>query len=359
MQEDVYKQMFQAMAKRGGGYTGVDLPEFYDMVEELFTPEEAAANNAMPKGLFSAAQLAETLGKGERETTALLEAMADKGLCFSAVIDHRRLYAASRFLPGIFEFQFMRGTTTDRDRRIARVIHDYKQAVDALTGPTEIRYPGTRVIPVQEHIGDPSTVHTCRQMETYIRENEDISLSTCYCRHEAKLIDPKDDCGKPDDVCMQFGLGARYMIERGMGRRVTKEEARKVVKRAEEAGLVHCTVNSQDIDFICNCCSCHCVILRPVLQQPKPGLVLYSGFGPRFDGDLCTACGTCVDMCPTRALTLEEGELPRVDPDRCIGCSLCASNCPSQAVFMEERANMPLPPENMKALSQALKAAGG
>ena len=54
MNKEVYKQLLEVMKKRGGGYAGADIPEFYKMVEVLFTPEEAAVNNAMPEGRFIA-----------------------------------------------------------------------------------------------------------------------------------------------------------------------------------------------------------------------------------------------------------------------------------------------------------------
>ena len=44
MSKEVYKELLEVMKKRGGGYSGMDIPEFYDLVEELFTPEEAEIN---------------------------------------------------------------------------------------------------------------------------------------------------------------------------------------------------------------------------------------------------------------------------------------------------------------------------
>jgi hypothetical protein len=43
MDDDVYKKLCAEMARRGGRYPGKDIPEFYDLTKELFTPEEAAA----------------------------------------------------------------------------------------------------------------------------------------------------------------------------------------------------------------------------------------------------------------------------------------------------------------------------
>ena len=37
MSKKVYKELLEVMKKRGGGYSGKDIPEFYELVEELFT----------------------------------------------------------------------------------------------------------------------------------------------------------------------------------------------------------------------------------------------------------------------------------------------------------------------------------
>ena len=49
MGQQVYQELFEVMKNRRGPYTGVEVPEFYPMVEELFTPQEAEVNNVMPR----------------------------------------------------------------------------------------------------------------------------------------------------------------------------------------------------------------------------------------------------------------------------------------------------------------------
>ena len=41
MTQKVYQEMLEVMAGRGGMYAGMDTPEFYELMETLFTPEEA------------------------------------------------------------------------------------------------------------------------------------------------------------------------------------------------------------------------------------------------------------------------------------------------------------------------------
>lgn len=135
-----------------------------------------------------------------------------------------------------------------------------------------------------------------------------------------------------------------------------KEEALEILNLAEKAGLVHCTNNRQDIDFLCNCCACHCVILKNAKAYPKPGLAVNSGFQPVWQAGRCTACETCIERCPMDALQMETEALPQLNLDLCIGCGVCATGCPVEAIEMDQRRGIPTPPVDRKALKAAMKA---
>jgi Pyruvate/2-oxoacid:ferredoxin oxidoreductase delta subunit len=324
---------------------------------ELFTPEEAEVCISQPRGLHPAAAIAEEMGKDSKEVAPLLEGMADKGLCFSLRKGHETLFGGLTLVPGILEYQFMRGTNTDKDRKIARLIRRFKEAFDARLGPPDESFPSSRVIPVDRKIKAGNSIHTYDQVLSYIDKYDPLAVATCYCRHQARLIDETSHCGSPDEVCMQFGPNAQFVIDRGMGRRISKDEARDILRLSEEAGLVHATHNRQEIDWLCNCCSCHCVLLKTALSQPKPGLAMNSGFQPRIMDDLCTACETCIDRCPMNALFMAESDTPQLDPDRCIGCGVCATGCPEDAIELEVREEIEVPPLDRKAYKEAKKAA--
>lgn len=349
------------MSRRGLGGRSADVPEYQTMLHVLFNPEEAEVQNAMPPDRFTAADVATKMGKGVSDVTRVLEAMADKGLCQSYLRNGARFYFGPPLMPGIFEFQFMRGTSTERDHQIARAINAYRKAAASSGLPTPVVYPGSRVIPVGRAVQAQASVQTYDQVMEYINTSDPIAVATCYCRHEARLIDEKDNCGMPMEVCMPFRASAEYVIERKIGRQVDKQEAMDIMRRSEEAGLVHACVNTQRLDFICNCCACHCAMLQGALRQPKPGLAMLHSFVPAVSAETCTLCGVCVDRCPTDALSINGGEVPARDDDRCIGCGVCASGCGENAIALVARDRLFTPPVDRRALGETImkRRAGG
>ena len=50
--------------------------------------------------------------------------------------------------------------------------------------------------------------------------------------------------------------------------------------------------------------------------------------------DDCIACGTCIDECPSGAIS--EGDKYSIDPEACTECGTCASVCPNEAISWAE-----------------------
>ncbi len=362
MADSVYEGLTDALSLRGGALPVLKCGEFFALLEELFTPDEAEVATKMPVGPVTAEQLSLAgAGKDSAQVGSVLEALANKGIVFSAEKDGARIYTLMPVIPGIFEMQFMKGEVNERNRRLARLFDDYF-AVASRVAAEKVKsasgsgagFPFARVIAVEQEIPAGVTVHSYDRVSEYIEQAEHISVSVCYCRHHGELLG--DSCDKPNDVCMTFGRQAKYVAERGFGRSVSKEEAREVLDRSEEAGLIHCSSNTSEyVSFICNCCSCHCGIIRSV----KSGIIpmgAVSSFIVTVDEDECSGCGSCVDRCQMEALTLN-GDLVIRTAERCIGCGLCISVCPTEALKMDLREGAQVPPQTQRALRQSMISA--
>ena len=355
MTEAVYEKLADKLSSLGGSIPAVKCREFFALTEELFTPEEAELAIKMPPNTVSADILAKDIDGDAKEVESLLETMIDKGLVLSRDHDEVRIYSLMVLVPGIFEMQFMKGEVNDRTRKLARLFEDYFNAVmqPSAAAPTGFAaFPFARVIPVEEEIPAGVEIHPYDRVSEYISQADYIAVSICYCRHHGELLG--NPCDKPKDVCMSFGPNAKFLDERGFGRRVSREEALDILDRSEEAGLVHCSSNiGKYIDFICNCCGCHCGILQSIKNAAIPSMAAVSSFIMTVDEDKCTGCEACVDVCQMDALTMEGDTVVR-SRERCIGCGICMSVCPTDALKLEPREGAPVPPLNRQEFNVAM-----
>ncbi len=59
---------------------------------------------------------------------------------------------------------------------------------------------------------------------------------------------------------------------------------------------------------------------------------MHSDYHPVLNKKLCTRCGVCADICPTKAATISEPNYPVYDLKKCIGCAQCIAMCPEMAL---------------------------
>jgi len=157
MVEAIYDKLAAALNARGTYVPAVTCKEFYDLAEFLFTPEEAAIACAMPIEYSTVDEIAANLGtKDVKKLAAQLETMGDKGLIHIKEAGGKKLYEGLPFVPGLFEFQLMKGIVDERSKKWAVLLNDYSKAVkrEFMSGkPPKIEKsaPG-RKVPVEKEI---------------------------------------------------------------------------------------------------------------------------------------------------------------------------------------------------------------
>ena len=310
------------------------------ILQEIFTPEEASLAIRLPAQPAALSELSGRTGMPEQVLGAILERMARKGTVFSLERDGRTEYSAIPFVPGIAEFQLMRGEGSDREKKFAALFEEFEKKMSALLTPEMMGQlegmtgsPFARVIPVEEEVCSISQIFPYEKVCQLIEQEDCFAVAKCYCRHHADLMGrPCKVKGVPEVGCMSFGDVARFVVKRGFGREASREEARQILDGCEKAGLVHCTNNVSNLmTFICNCCGCCCGILRMVVKYNHPRALAQSNFFVQARPEDCSGCGDCVERCQVQALALEDLTV-RVDSSRCIGCGVCSTGCPTGAL---------------------------
>ncbi|MFN2219606.1 MAG: ATP-binding protein [Anaerolineae bacterium] len=185
------------------------------------------------------------------------------------------------------------------------------------------------------------TVMLLGEIEGMIEAAEHVVVQPCDCRRLGQY------CERPVETCIWLDDGALEALERGYGRRLSKEEAIQVVRRADKAGLMH-TADSEwrerGLHAICNCCACDCYPFRAAQALGSKGAWPRSRYVAAYDRERCNLCGACIRRCHFEAfyhngvtVTVDGKEKSEVlyEPERCWGCGLCANTCPSGAIVME------------------------
>jgi NAD-dependent dihydropyrimidine dehydrogenase PreA subunit len=358
MGKDVYRRLSKHLSALGMGYP--EKEELIEILRESFTPQEAEValaipTNRIPFELVSIAEISTHMNLPKKELGSILSNLAHRGLLFSKKMkDGRMGYALQQFGYGFPQTFFWKGVETPNTKRIADLIVRYsgKEQLKEVYGDTQtkaFRYiPATPSFETESH-----AVFPFEMMEEVIQRVSVIALVHCPCRVTAHLIGKKR-CDHPTENCIKYDELAEYLIEKGIGKEISKPEALDVIKKSEEAGLVHLVDNAREgIKHTCNCCGCCCWSVGTIRRKRIPRDVLMATYFLReTDKERCTGCGQCVEICPVNVIKME-GDFPVVDREWCIGCGVCAIPCPSSAIKLVRKSDA-IPPKDFRKLHQEI-----
>jgi len=267
-------------------------------------------------------------------------------------------------LVGLMEYKFMvplKGSQAEKDlarlfeKLLAELRNQNQDNYDALashfnsapafdrTVPNRITEDGQpiKIIPVDKALDvSEEFVIPSQAVEDIINKYDDIAVGYCFCRQRRSLLG--DDCktDAPTLNCFTFGKSARHTAAQGFARKISKDEALKILKEAAQAGLIHKTFHpgsreSSPETSICNCCKDCCDTLGLWRKGTLP-LINSTYHLSVIDEEACTGCGTCVEWCPTDAIALNQAGLAQRDENACLGCGVCSRFCPEEAISLQE-----------------------
>ncbi len=336
MAEDVYVRLARRLDTLPNGFpptaSGVELR----LLAKIFTPEEAALASVMRLSCEPASEIAARAGVEPRVASRILKEMVRKGQIRASKGEGQLLFGLLPFAVGFYEEQLPR-----MDKEMAMLVEQYFQE----TGGAGVSQPGPplhRVIPVEEAIPFAVQIFPYERATELIEEARAWGVRDCICRVQQRLVGR--GCAHELETCLVFAPVEGAFDGNETIRPLTKEEALRLLRRAEEAGLVHTVGNYRDgIRYICNCCTCCCGILRGVAEFGVPSAVAHSAFYAVVEETSCLGCGSCVERCQFGALSVQD-EVCQVDYARCVGCGVCVIGCPSGALHLQRRPEEEVPP---------------
>jgi ferredoxin len=316
--------------------SGVEL----QLLKKLFTAEEAALASVMslvPEPVTGIASRAGVDPKGARNE---LKKMVAKGLIDLKKGEGEFGFALKPFVVGFYETQLPRmdgELAALFDRYFSETQGDILRDVPALH----------RVIPVGQAVPFQIEIQPYERANALLEGALSWGVRDCICRVQQRMVGK--GCGRPVETCLVFAPVENAFARSTVDRVIAKEEALRILRATEEAGLVHTAGNYRDgIDYICNCCTCCCGILRGIAEFGIMMAVARSDFHMVVETETCSGCGLCVERCQFNALSNPDGVVV-VDYGKCMGCGLCVVVCSADALRLERRPSgeIPRPPANI------------
>ncbi|MCP4749436.1 MAG: 4Fe-4S dicluster domain-containing protein [Proteobacteria bacterium] len=307
----------------------------------LFNPDEAEVALKLPLGMVSLEEAKTLYPEHGDGIEAILDDMAKRGTVFrESQPGSGKHYRLLPVLVGWAETPFWHGKETEQAKALSPVWKDYYN--EAFYEEMARGVPVMRVVPIGESLKEESEILPFDEIRPLVERTSFKAVGHCPCRLSAKYRG--EGCSYSTENCLHFDDMGRYMVEFGLAREIDTEETMRIIKAADDEGLVHIINNMVGhMNTICNCCGCCCSFLIPINENLGLDSLAYSNYLASVEIDNCTLCGTCEDRCPVGAIKVGD-DAAEMDVKSCLGCGACIAGCEDEAVQLIKRDEVKPPP---------------
>ena len=320
----------------------------FKILKVLFNEREAALVSLLPIKPFKADKAAAIWKMELAGARKVLDELADRGLLVDIDEDGESVYVLPPPMAGFFEFSLMRMRTDIDQKYLSELFYQYlnveEDFVRELFVQGETQLGRTFVHEPALSPDNALYVLDYERATEVIETASHMAVGLCYCRHKMEHMGKA--CQAPLDICMTFNSSAASLIKHKIARPVERQEGLDLLQKAYEHELVQFGENVREqVNFICNCCSCCCEAMLAARRFAFLNPVHTTNFLPEIDHETCTLCGKCVNVCPVQALSLASANDPadkkrrvvRFEEKLCLGCGLCVRACSDAKIILKSR----------------------
>jgi len=236
MGEDIYHKLGKHLSALGMGYP--DKEELIEILKSNFSVFEAEVALGIPTGVIpfvpvSLDVIAENLKMPKKKIDAVLENLAHRGLLFSRkMVDGSPGYALHQFGHGFPQTFFWGGIDSPQAKSTAEMLVRYSKVPDLEKAYGSTPSKAFRFLPATSSLDpDSHAVFPFEMMEEVIKKVTRIGLVHCPCRATMELLGRRQ-CHHPLESCIKYDDLAEYLLDTGIGREISKDEALQVIHKA-------------------------------------------------------------------------------------------------------------------------------
>ncbi|MHA1916035.1 MAG: DUF362 domain-containing protein [Promethearchaeota archaeon] len=340
-EDNIYRNLQEHLDKLPIGFPTAESGVEIRVLKHLFTPKEAEIAiqlRDLPETIWRIYRRVKKLGVSKDDLKKHLTNMDEKGAIFGKKKGKKKYYRNQILAIGMYEYQINRVTKEFMEDVTQYLIEAFGEEL-VRTGLLQ-----SRIVPVEKSIPYKNFAYNYDNVRYLIKKYRgQIAVANCICRVGYDKMGQSCTVTDLRESCLVFRAPAKYYINHGFGRPISKEKAFEILDEAEKSGLILQAGNSKKINFICTCCACCCGALHAAINSSQPVQLYRPNYYASIDSELCIGCKICVDRCQMDALSMVD-DLATINYNHCIGCGLCITTCSEHAIKLKKKRKKYNPP---------------
>jgi len=319
-----YEKLADALNALPNAFPRTETGSDIRLLEYMYTEKEAELASNLTKEYESPKEIAERLNLLPKEVQAGLLYLLKEGKAWMDIVGGRPKFRLAPFVVGSYE-----AAVGKMNEKMAVLFEEYLND-GGIKSIMKLQPSVHRAIPTMDY-SEMEWILPYDNVIKIIEGANTFHVQDCICRLQQEELG--EGCEAPKHNCLSFSTAKRKPVEGD----ITKEEAIKIIKESEDAGLVHSVSNVVDgLNYICNCCGCCCGVLRGITEWGIENSMARANYEAKVDDDKCIGCEVCIDRCQVDAIDMMDG-IAKINREKCLGCALCISTCPTEAIKLLAR----------------------